>query len=123
MRPTFSCLHRRAARVEGPRAVFRPPGSPALWIIPPRVFRMRALSLPGCACRGAFQVGVLARLAAAGERFDIVAGASSGSICGAIAVAGRAAQGPDLARELAGAPIVSTRYLGTERSIFGVGRI
>jgi NTE family protein len=84
---------------------------------------MRALSLPGCACRGAFQVGVLARLHAAGERFDLVAGASSGSICGAIAVAGRAAQGPDLARELSGAPIVSTRYLGTERSIFGIGHI
>jgi NTE family protein len=84
---------------------------------------MRALSLPGCACRGAFQFGVMARLAAAGERFDVVAGASSGSLCGAVTVAGLAAQGPDFARELGGAPIVSTRYLETERSIFGVGRI
>jgi NTE family protein len=84
---------------------------------------MRALSLPGCACRAAFQLGVLTRLAAAGERFDLVAGASSGSICGAIVVAGIAHRGPDLARELAGAPIVSTRYLGTDHSIFGLGRI
>lgn len=84
---------------------------------------MRALSLPGCACRATFQIGVLARLAAAGERFDVVAGASSGSVCGAITVAGMTAIGPDMARELAGAPIVSTRYLGTERSVFGLGRI
>ena len=65
----------------------------------------------------------MARLAAAGEGFDIVAGASSGSVCGAITVAGLAAEGPDLARELAGAPIVSTRYLSTERSVFGLGHI
>jgi NTE family protein len=84
---------------------------------------MRALSLPGCACRGAFQFGVVARLVAAGERFDVVAGASSGSLCGAVAVAGLAARGPDFAREMSGAPIVSTRYLGTERSVFGMGRI
>ena len=84
---------------------------------------VRALSLPGWACRGAFQFGVMARLAAAGERFAIVAGASSGSLCGAVTVAGLAARGPDIARELAGAPIVSTRYLATERSVFGVGRI
>ncbi|MFT3771235.1 MAG: patatin-like phospholipase family protein [Minicystis sp.] len=84
---------------------------------------MHALSLPGCACRATFQVGVLRRLAAAGERFDVVAGASSGSVCGAILVAGMIDRGPELARELAGAPIVSTRYLGTERSIFGMGRI
>jgi NTE family protein len=58
-----------------------------------------------------------------GERWDVVAGASSGSICGAVTVAGLASQGPDLARDLAGMPIVSTRYLETERSIFGVGRI
>lgn len=84
---------------------------------------MRALSLPGCACRGAFQFAVMARLAAAGERFDVVAGASSGALCGAVTVAGLAARGPDIARFLAGSPIVSTRYLATERSIFGVGRI
>lgn len=84
---------------------------------------MRALSLPGCACRGAFQFGVMARLAAAGEEFDLVAGASSGSLCGAVTVAGMAAEGPRLARELSGSPIVSTRYLPTERSVFGVGKI
>src|SRR5262249_52509146 len=84
---------------------------------------MRALSLPGCACRSAFQFGVLARLAAAGERFDGVAGASSGSLAGAVFVAGLAARGPDFARELSGAPIVSTRYLETERSVFGIGSI
>lgn len=84
---------------------------------------MRALSLPGCACRGAFQLGVLARLAAQGERFDVVGGASSGSICAAVTVAGLAARGPDLARTLASLPLVSTRYLDTERSVFGMGRI
>ena len=84
---------------------------------------VRAISLPGCACRGAFQFAVMARLAAAGERFDLVAGASSGSICGALTVAGLAARGPEIARALAGSPIVSTRYLVTERSIFGMGRI
>ncbi|MFO0755454.1 MAG: patatin-like phospholipase family protein [Byssovorax sp.] len=84
---------------------------------------MRALSLPGCACRGAFQLAVMARLAAAGERFDLVAGASSGSISGAIVVTGKAAEAPAIARSLAGSPIVSPRYLGSERSIFGMGRI
>jgi NTE family protein len=84
---------------------------------------MRALSLPGCACRGAFQFGVVARLAAAGERFDLVAGASSGSICGAVAVAGLADRGPGFVRALASQPIVSARYLETERSVFGVGHI
>lgn len=84
---------------------------------------MRALSLPGCACRAAFQIGVLARLALRGERFDLVAGASSGSICGAILVAGAAHEGPGFVRELAGEPIVSTRYLETERSVFGLGHI
>jgi predicted acylesterase/phospholipase RssA len=84
---------------------------------------VRALSLPGCACRGAFQFGVMARLSAAGERFDLVAGASSGSICGAVTVAGLAERGPDFARALGATPIVSTRYLGTERSVFGMGHI
>ena len=84
---------------------------------------MRALSLPGCACRGAFQFGVMARLSAAGERFDLVAGASSGSICGAVTVAGLAERGPAFARALGSTPIVSTRYLDTERSVFGMGHI
>jgi predicted acylesterase/phospholipase RssA len=84
---------------------------------------MRALSLPGCAARSAFQFAVMARLAAAGERFDLVAGASSGSLCGAAVVAGLAAEAPAIVRRFAATPIVSTRYWATERSIFGVGRI
>lgn len=84
---------------------------------------MRALSLPGCGCRGAFQFAVSARLAAAGERFDVVAGASSGSVCAALNVAGLAERGPEIARALAATPIVSTRYLATERSPFGMRKI
>src|SRR5580658_1433074 len=84
---------------------------------------MRALSLPGCACRGAFQFGVMARLAAAGERFDVIAGASSGSICGAVTVAGLAADGPEMWRAMARTPIVSMRYLASEGSIFGMSAI
>jgi len=76
--------------------------------------------LPGCACRAAFQFGVLSRLVAAGERFDLVAGASSGSISGAALVAGLAAVGPDLWRSMAKTPVVSRRYLGSERSPFGM---
>jgi len=84
---------------------------------------MRALSLPGCACRGAFQFAVMARLAAAGERFDLVAGASSGSVCGAVTVAGLAEEGPEMWRAMLGTPVVSTRYLRSERSIFGMSVI
>lgn len=84
---------------------------------------LKALSLPGCGCRGAFQFAVMARLAAAGERFDVVAGASSGSICGAVTVAGLAEEGPAMWRALASTPIVSTRYLRSERSPFGMSAI
>lgn len=84
---------------------------------------MRALSLPGCACRGAFQFAVMKRLAERGEKFDIVAGASSGSICGAVTVAGLAHEGPDMIRALMSTPIVSMRYWATERSIFGMSHI
>lgn len=84
---------------------------------------MRALSLPGCACRGAFQFAVMARLAAQGERFDLVAGASSGSICGAVVTAGLAEQGPAMWRSLVSTPVMSPRYLRSERSIFGMSRI
>jgi predicted acylesterase/phospholipase RssA len=83
----------------------------------------KALSLPGCGCRGAFQFAVMARLAAAGERFDLVAGASSGSICAAVNVAGLSADGPAMWRSLAQTPIVSTRYLKTEGSVFGMSAI
>jgi NTE family protein len=84
---------------------------------------IRALSLPGCACRGAFQFAVMARLAAAGERFDLMAGASSGSVCGAVAVAGLAAEGPAMWRAMARTPVTSLRYLARERSIFGMSAI
>lgn len=84
---------------------------------------MRALSLPGCACRGAFQFAVMARLAAAGERFDLVAGASSGSVCGAVTVAGLAEDGPAMWRSMASTPILSARYLQSERSVFGMSAI
>lgn len=84
---------------------------------------LKALSLPGCGCRGAFQFAVMARLAAAGERFDLVAGASSGSVCGAVTVAGLAADGPAMWRAMAATPILSTRYLRTERSPFGMSEI
>jgi predicted acylesterase/phospholipase RssA len=84
---------------------------------------VRALSLPGCACRGAFQFAVMARLAAAGERFDVVAGVSSGSVCAAVTVAGLAEDGPSMWRAFASRPIVSARYLGTERSVFGMNAI
>src|SRR5262245_6486848 len=84
---------------------------------------MRALCLPGCGCRGAFQFGVMRHLWERGERFDIVAGASSGSICGAVTVAGLATEGPAMFRSLASTKIVSTRYLRSERSPFGMGAI
>jgi len=84
---------------------------------------MRALSLPGCACRGAFQFGVMSRLARQGEHFDLVAGASSGSICGAIVTAGLAADGPEMWRSFMSTPVVSARYLWKERSVFGMSRI
>lgn len=84
---------------------------------------MRALSLPGCACRGAFQFAVMARLAAAGERFDLIAGASSGSICAAVTAAGLAEEGPSMWRAFMKTPIISPRYLRTERSLFGLSAI
>lgn len=65
----------------------------------------------------------MARLAAAGEKFDLIAGASSGSICGAVAAAGLSKDGPEMWRSMASTPIVSTRYWATERSIFGMSKI
>jgi len=84
---------------------------------------VRALSLPGCACRAAFQFGVLSRLVASGGRFDLVAGASSGSISGAMLCAGLASEGPDLWRSMAGTPVVSRSYLRSERSPFGMSAV
>jgi len=84
---------------------------------------MRALSLPGCGCRGAFQFAVLKRLVAAGESFDLVAGASSGSICGAVHVAGLSEIGPETYLSLASTPVFSSRWLLSEKSPFGMSRI
>lgn len=84
---------------------------------------MRALALPGCGCRGAFQFGVLAALEAAGERFDVAAGASSGSIAAAAFVAHKSARGPAIYRAMGGTPVVSARWLRSERSPFGMSRI
>jgi len=84
---------------------------------------MRALSLPGCACRGAFQFGVLSRLVARGERFDLVAGASSGSLTGAALVAGLIERGPEIWRSMAKTKVVSARYLPSEFSPFGMSVI
>lgn len=84
---------------------------------------MRALSLPGCGCRSAFQFAVLARLAALGERFDLVGGASSGSLAGAAYVAGRSPEGPSVYRALASTKVFSSRWLASERSPFGMSRI
>jgi NTE family protein len=63
------------------------------------------------------------RLSERGERFDVVAGASSGSITGAVWVAGLAAQAPEFWRALARTPIFSGRYFRTEKSPFGMSRI
>lgn len=79
--------------------------------------------MPGCACRGAFQFAVMQRLSKRGERFDLVAGASSGSICGAVTVAGLSDEGPAMWRSFMKTPVVSPRYLRTEKSIFGMSVI
>lgn len=65
----------------------------------------------------------MARLAAQGERFDLVAGASSGSVCAAVTVAGLAEEGPAMWRSMVSTPVVSARYLATERSVFGMSAI
>ncbi len=83
----------------------------------------RALCLPGSGCRGAFQFGVMKRLTEAGESFDLVAGASSGSIAGAVMVAGLTAEGPDMFRSMSSTKIVSSKYLRSEGSPFGMARI
>lgn len=63
------------------------------------------------------------RLAHRGEHFDVVAGASSGSICGAIVTAGLAKEGPDMWRTFVSRKVVSPGYLPTEKSVFGMSRI
>lgn len=85
--------------------------------------RLRALCLPGSGCRAAFQIGAVKRLLEAGERFDLVAGASSGSICGAVVVSGLASDGPDFFRSLANTKILSPRYLRSDGGPFGMASI
>lgn len=63
------------------------------------------------------------RLDERGERFDVVAGASSGSITGAVWVAGLAKKAPEFWRELAQTPIFSSKYVRTEKSPFGMSLI
>jgi len=63
------------------------------------------------------------RLFERGERFDVVAGASSGSITGATWVAGLAHDAPEFWRALARTPIFSRKYWKTERSPFGMSAI
>jgi NTE family protein len=63
------------------------------------------------------------RLARDGERFDLVAGASSGSVCAAVTVAGLSREGPRMWRELASTPIFGARYLQQEKSPFGMSVI
>ncbi len=84
---------------------------------------MRALALPGCGCRIAFQFGVLAALDARGETFDVAAGASSGSLAAAAFAAKKCASGPAIVRAMGGTPVFSRRWLRSERSPFGMSRI
>ncbi|MBK8941539.1 MAG: patatin-like phospholipase family protein [Polyangiaceae bacterium] len=79
--------------------------------------------MPGSGCRAAFQVGAVQRLNEAGERFDLVAGASSGSICGAVVVSGLSADGPSFFRSLANTKILSRRYLRSDGGPFGMATI
>jgi NTE family protein len=66
---------------------------------------------------------MMKRLVERGERFDLVAGASSGSICGAVVVAGLATDGPAMFRSMASTPVVSSRYLRSEKSPFGMSLV
>lgn len=84
---------------------------------------MRALALPGCGCRIAFQFGVLEALEARGETFAVAAGASSGSLAAAAFVSGRSSHGPAIVRSMGGTPVFSRRWLRSERSPFGMSRI
>lgn len=84
---------------------------------------MRALSLPGCGCRVAFQFAVLARLVTAGERFELVGGASSGSLAGAAYVSNRCHEGPGILRAMGGTKVLSHRWIPSQKSPFGMSHI
>ncbi len=84
---------------------------------------MQAIVFEGCGCRAAFFAGVAAELNAAGMRFPIAAGASSGSLCAAAIAAGRAAELPSLWRELSGRSVLSLRRMLQNRSIFDMSTI
>lgn len=84
---------------------------------------MHALSLPGCGCRLAFQFAALTRLVTAGERFDLVGGASSGTLVGAAYVSGRVQEGPAILRAMGGTKVLSTQWLASQKSPFGMSAI
>ncbi|HPH66728.1 MAG TPA: patatin-like phospholipase family protein [Kofleriaceae bacterium] len=82
-----------------------------------------ALVFEGCGCRAAFYAGVAAELDAAGMRFPVAAGASSGSLCAAAVAAGHAANLPALWRDLAGRSVLSLQRAWHNRSIFDMSSI
>ncbi len=63
------------------------------------------------------------RLTEAGEQFDLVAGASSGSICAAVTVSGKALEGPTMWRSFMSTPVFSKRWISQEKSPFGMSAI
>lgn len=84
---------------------------------------MQAIVFEGCGCRAAFYAGVAAELTAAGMRFPIAAGASSGSLCAAAVAAGRAAELPTMWRALSGRSILSLQRALHNRSVFDMSTI
>ena len=84
---------------------------------------MQAIVFEGCGCRAAFYAGVAAELTAAGLHFPVAAGASSGSLCAAAVAAGRAAELPDLWRDISGRSVLSLRRSLHNRSIFDMSTI
>lgn len=77
----------------------------------------------GCGCRAAFYAGVAAELTAAGMKFPVAAGASSGSLCAAAVAAGHAAELPTLWRDISGRSVLSLRRTLHNRSIFDMSTI
>lgn len=84
---------------------------------------MLGIAFEGCACRAAFHAGVAAALAESGLRFDLSAGASSGSLCAAGVAADRSAELPSIFRALSGRSVVSFRRVLWNRSLFDMSHI
>lgn len=84
---------------------------------------MLGIAFEGCACRAAFHSGVAAALSEAGLRFELSAGASSGSLCAAAVAAGRGAELPAIWRSLGGRSVVSLRRALWNRSIFDMSHL